>query len=239
MIVVTKYICRHVRTILPTILKMLLLTMKMLSKRCTHHLWKEGKISVNLQVTKYFIGNWLAFRYCTTRRHLVWNIGCVYAMGLKTLLNRCFQLNVEESHNWLQSIQYILCSNVFGNILANPPDVGQFHKVFKTRLKDQFIQDWQSAISSFSRFSNRRELSVAFQLPVYKNALWNPYIRLIYTRLRTDLNALSTCRARKKQSRMCSMSNTELKTVSHFVLHCPYFSVERNNLYDCINPYSP
>ena len=30
-----------------------------------------------------FAVNWLAFRYCTTHGHSVWNIGCVYAMGLK------------------------------------------------------------------------------------------------------------------------------------------------------------
>ena len=27
---------------------------------------------------------------------------------------------------------------------------------------------------------------------------------------------------------MCTMCNTESETVSHFVLHCPYFSVRRN-----------
>ena len=140
----------------------------------------------------------------------------------------------KKNHNWLQ---YLLCSNGFGNIWSNPPDVGQFHKVFKTRLNDQFIQDWQSAISSSSRFTTRRELSVAFQLPEYINAIRNSDIRLIYTRLRTDV--LSTFRASKKQSRMCPMCHTEPKTVSHFVLHCPYFSAERNIFYDCIKPYSP
>ena len=155
------------------------------------------------------------------------------------LLNQCFQINVEENHTWLQSIQYLLCSNGLGNIWSNLPDLGQFHKVFKTRLNDQFIQDWQSAISSSSRLSTRRELSVGFQLPYYINAIRNPDIRLIYTRLRTDLNVLSTCRANKKQSKMCSMCNTESETVSHFVLHCLYFTVERNNFYGCIYPYSP
>ena len=60
----------------------------------------------------------------------------------------------------------------------NPPDVGQLHKVFKTRLSDQFIQDWQSVISS--SMSTRLDLTVAFQLPKYINAIRNPDIRLIY-----------------------------------------------------------
>ena len=84
--------------------------------------------------------------------HNAWALGVKYWLRLcngtkNVLLNQCFELNVEENHNWLQSIQYVLCSNGFGNIWSNPPDVGQFHKVFKTRLNDQFIQDWQSAIS--------------------------------------------------------------------------------------------
>ena len=176
--------------------------------------------------------------------HNAWALGVKYWLSLcngakNVLLNQCFQLDVEENHNWFQSIQYLLCSNDFGNISSNPPDVGKFHKVFKTRLNDQFIQDSQRAISSSNRFSTRRELSVAFQLPEYINAIGNPGIRLIYTRLRTDPKVLSTCRASKKQSRMCPMCNTESETVSHFFLHCPYFTVERNNFYDCINPYSP
>ena len=133
-----------------------------------------------------------------------------------------------------------MCSNGFGNIWSNPPDIGQSHKVFKTRLNGQFIQDWQSAISSWSRLFTRRELSVAFQLPEYINAIRNPDIRLIYVGFRTDLNVLWACRSSKKQSWMRPMCNTELETVSYFVLHCPYFTVERNVFfYDCVNPYSP
>ena len=80
-----------------------------------------------------------------------------------------------------------MCSNDFDNFWPNPPDVGQ------SRLNDQLIQDWHRAISSFSRFSNRRELYVAFQSPEYINAIRNPDIRLIYTILRRYLNFLSTC----------------------------------------------
>ena len=176
--------------------------------------------------------------------HNAWALDVKYWSRLcngteNVLLNQCFELNVEENHNWLQSIQNLLCSNGFGNIWSNPPDVGQFHKLFKTRLNDQFIQDWQSAISSFSRFTTRRELSVAFQLPECINAIRNPDIRLIYTRLRTYLNVLLTCRASKKQSRLRPMCNTESETVSNFVLHGPYFSAEKNIFYDCIKPFSP
>ena len=64
-----------------------------------------------------------------------------------------------------------------------------------------------------SRFFTRPELSLAFQLPKYINAVRNPDIRLIYTILRSYLNVLSTCCASIKQSRMCPMCTTESETV--------------------------
>ena len=63
------------------------------------------------------------------------------------------------------------------------------------RLNDQFIQEWQGAISTSSHFVTRRALSIDYKLPVYINQIRNPDIRLIYTRLRADLNILSTSRA--------------------------------------------
>ena len=59
-----------------------------------------------------------------------------WCLCIKTrcLLNRWFQLDVEESRQWLQCIQYFLCSNDFAKFWSNAPDVGLFHKVFKTCL---------------------------------------------------------------------------------------------------------
>ena len=66
-----------------------------------------------------------------------------------TLLNNCYRLNVEENHQCVQNIQYILTSNGFGDIWSNPLIVcGEFHKVLKIRLNDQFIQEWQGAIAT-------------------------------------------------------------------------------------------
>ena len=45
------------------------------------------------------------------------------------------------------------------------------------RLNDQFIQEWQGAISTSSRFVTRRALSIDYKLPVYINQIRNPDIR--------------------------------------------------------------
>ena len=85
-----------------------------------------------------------------------------------TLLNNYYRLNVEENHQRAHNIQYILTSNGFGDICSNPQIVcGEFHKVLKMRLNDQFIQEWQGAISTSSRLVTRRALSIDYKLPVY------------------------------------------------------------------------
>ena len=53
--------------------------------------------------------------------HNIWAFGVKYWLHLcngtkNVLFKQCFQLNLEENHNWLQSIQYLFCSYGFGNI---------------------------------------------------------------------------------------------------------------------------
>ena len=100
--------------------------------------------------------------------------------------------------------------NGFGDIWSNPQIVrGEFRKVLKMRLNDLFIEDWQGAISTSSRFVMRRALSIDYRLPVYINQIRNPDILLIYTRLRADRNMLSTSRASKKQYKPCPLCQSE------------------------------
>ena len=94
-----------------------------------------------------------------------------WCLCIKTrcLLNRWFQLDVEESRQWLQCIQYLLCSNDFAKFWSNAPDVGLFHKVYQTCLNKQFMR-------YPSRISASRELAGTFQLPEHKGTIRTPNI---------------------------------------------------------------
>ena len=53
--------------------------------------------------------------------HNAWGLGIKYWLRLYNgtnamLLNKCYRLNVEENHQWVQNIQYILTSNGLGDI---------------------------------------------------------------------------------------------------------------------------
>ena len=67
----------------------------------------------------------------------------------------------------------------------------------------------------------------------------NSDIRLLYTRIRTDLNILATSRASKKRTERCPLCHNEPETVSHFITRCPVFVTERNNFYDNVSHVSP
>ena len=94
---------------------------------------------------------------------------------------------------WVQSIQYVSSSNGLKDIGMCPENANaQFHKLFRLRLDDQFIQRWYNFITTSGRFVILRELSDDFKLPVYINVSKNPSIRLLFTRLRIDINVSST-----------------------------------------------
>ena len=157
-----------------------------------------------------------------------------------TLLNNCYGLNVEENHQWVRNIQYILTTNGFGDIWSNPQIVcGEFRKVLKMRLNDKFIQEWPGALSTSSRFVTRHSLSFDYKLPVYINHIRNSDIQLIFTRLRADRNISSTSRASKKQYETCLSCQSEPETVTHFILRCPFFQNERYHFFDCVKNFSP
>ena len=82
-------------------------------------------------------------------------------------------------------------------------------------------------------------LSNEYVVPKYINEIRNRDIRLLFTRLRTDLNILASSRANKKRTELCPLCNNEPETVSHFITRCPVFVTERNNFYDNVSHVSP
>ena len=166
--------------------------------------------------------------------HNAWSLAIKYWLRLCTgtgniLLNNAYRLAMEENHMWVQSIQYLLSSNGLGDIWICPENANaQFHKLFRLRLNDQFIQRWYNFINTSSRFVTLRELSDDFKLPVYINVIKNPSIRPLFTRLRIDINVLSTSRGSQKRKDLCPLCSVEAEDVSHFILRCHEFATERD-----------
>ena len=71
------------------------------------------------------------------------------------LLNECYKEAIDHDFEWLQSVKATLSINGFRNVWINPHSVHyeHFHKIFKQRLNDQFVQNLNNKISSSTRFS--------------------------------------------------------------------------------------
>ena len=76
------------------------------------------------------------------------------------LLNEAFNICSLNEFDYVQGIQYLLCENGFGNVWADPRSVNRdyFHKIFKQRLNDQYLQVWNERLHNSNRFKTLKVL---------------------------------------------------------------------------------
>ena len=176
--------------------------------------------------------------------HNAWSHSIKYWLRLhrgthNVLLNEAFGTVSTEKHEWLQSIQYLLCTNGLKNIWLNPHGVNAdtFHKTFRRRLDDQYSQSWIGKINDSGRFSVLSTLKTDMTKSLYIDKIRNPQIRKTFTRLRTDMNVLNCCKYRvnPNATAMCSACVDEPESVQHFLFHCNQFTTMRANFYSRVS----
>ena len=133
--------------------------------------------------------------------------------------------------------------NGFGNVWLNPKSVhcDNFHKYFKQRLNDQFIQNLSTKIASSTRLELLHTLTadnLEFSRKKYIDLIRSSEAREIYTRLRIDNHILEASQSKLNNSsdgicKNCSLNSME--TPEHFLLHCDKFHSERQKAYDNIS----
>ena len=70
----------------------------------------------------------------------------------------------------------------------------------------------------------------------YIDKIINPEIREIYTRLRIDMNVLSTSKASgNPHNTTCFLCENESETVGHFLLRCSKYRAVRTDFFDAID----
>ena len=112
------------------------------------------------------------------------------------------------------------------------------HDAIKLRLNDQFKQNLEADLISSSRFNLLLNLNKdQFQISKYLKLIEDPDIRLIFTRLRIDVNALSTSKIRKNVLDNCPICGVESETVKHFITKCSDSKDERDIFLYKINEY--
>ena len=136
----------------------------------------------------------------------------------------------------------MLCRNGFRDVWLNPSqyDYRCFHRVFVERLDDQYRQTMASFITSSTRFKTLALFKDGMNMSSYITSIHNPNIRIIYTRLRIDMNCLSNCKTRKRMlnGTLCNLCKSCDETVDHFLLNCKHFDDIRRPFINDVRKYT-
>ena len=128
---------------------------------------------------------------------------------------------------WIQCVQYLLYENGFGDIWESPNNVNKntFHKCFRQRLQDQYVQNWNAKLNDSSRFTILQSIHKEYKLQDYIVNIKNPNVRETFTRLRIDMNILCTSKIHGSLNvTNCFLCHNGNETVGHFLLKCPKFN---------------
>ena len=123
--------------------------------------------------------------------------------------------------------------------LGPMPIAPNFGKIFVQRLNDQFQQTWKSNMHASSRFVYSNQCKNVYELSAYLSVIKTHEIRNIFTRLRVDLNILASCRYKQPSAPVCSMCQTVVEDIEHFILVCSTWQHLRSEFFRSVQVFSP
>ena len=133
--------------------------------------------------------------------------------------------------NWASLIRDELYNLGFNNVwqAQSVGNINKFLSILKTRLKDQFIQNWNARINESSRATFYQAIS-DFKLQPYLNIVNVQKFRIALSKLRVSSHRLEIEAGRwtkpnktPRENRKCTNCNC-LKDEFHFMFECTLFS---------------
>lgn len=140
--------------------------------------------------------------------------------------------------NWLSNVRKLLNEYGFNNVWDNPENclTKSFIHVFKQRVIDCFLQDWNSNIENSGVLELYRNIKEDFSYEKYLDILPGN-LRTYFCKIRLSAHSLRIQTGRYARNRIprneryCQYCNTnDLEDEFHFVLICPCYSEIRNKL---------
>ena len=142
-----------------------------------------------------------------------------------------------NANNWSSKIRDILNQTGFTDVWLFPESVNNDHFIplFKNRLRDQYITNWDVSVTSCSSMILYKELKPVFERSSYLDIVDNKKHRNIIAKLRLSSHKLSIETGRHqnidRDQRKCILCNlNDIEDEFHFVLKCPYYNDVRNAL---------
>lgn len=129
---------------------------------------------------------------------------------------------------WIKNIKNLVKNNGYANVWLSQNNFRRqwFRLSFKQKLKDQFLQQWNSLINSSSSGINYRIFKTKFELNNYFCLLNNKQCRLLTAfRTRNHRLPIETGRWSNKpmRERVCHLCQVELGDEFHYLFKCNFF----------------
>ena len=208
----------------------------------------------SLNISKYASNTAVYFELgVTPLQHKMLSLAIKYWLRLtngteNVLLNEAYKENLDEKFEWSQGINALLTKNGFGDIWNDPASVSpvSFHKTFRKRLDDQFVQNLSYKLNTSSRFDILKYFynkDNKFRKQTYVDLIKNPSVREYFTRLRIDLNVLENAKPNIEKSpsngKCVNCQNHELETPGHLLFTCERFKDMRSKCFDIMTTNDP
>ena len=154
------------------------------------------------------------------------------------ILNTLYELRTCKS-KWLDNIKSLLTKNGFGNVWINSNNFSRkwIRLSFKQKVKDLYLQSWESLVSKSSGATNYKIFKKKFGLNNYFRLLNNKQCRIL-TAFRTRNHRLPVETGRWNNTplngRICHLCQSEIGDEFHFLLKCDLFKEQRLKF---IKPY--
>ena len=141
-----------------------------------------------------------------------------------------------NKHNWLFDVKNLLYTYGFGDIWENASHVNAklFLNEFHQRLKDCFIQNWNSNLQTNSVLTVYKELKNDFEYETYLNADIPSYYLKLFTQLRISCHKLRVETGRygrnrlERHERRCEVCHSlDIEDEYHFVCICEKYKTLR------------
>jgi len=142
-----------------------------------------------------------------------------------------------NTNNWSSKVRDILNQTGFNDVWLFPESVNsnQLIPLLKTRLRDQYITNWNTSVTSSSSMILYKELKPIFERSAYLDIVENKKHRNIIAKLRLSSHKLLIETGRHqnivRDQRKCVLCNlNDIEDEYHFVIKCPYYADIRNTL---------
>lgn len=134
---------------------------------------------------------------------------------------------------WLDNIEELVTRNGYGNIWQSQscPNIQWFRKAFTQKLKDQFVQQWNSLLNTSSSGITYRIFKGQFGINKYFYTLNNRQCRVLTAfrtrnhKLPVELGRWSNVPINERRCHLCQM---DIGDEYHYLFKCNSFTEERN-----------